>query len=62
MPRKSTNALLWAARWKGAGLSAQDVRERPQDYAVIWRTGDGPTFSGKLEFGDEDLVLHGRRA
>jgi len=40
-------------------LSAQDVRERPQDYAVIWRTGDGPTFSGKLEFGDEDLVLHG---
>jgi hypothetical protein len=40
-------------------LSAQDVRERPQDYAVVWRTGDGPTSSGKLELGDDDLVLHG---
>jgi hypothetical protein len=40
-------------------LSAQGVREHPHDYAVVWRTGDGPTSSGRLEFGDDDLVLHG---
>jgi hypothetical protein len=39
-------------------LSAQDVRERPHDYAVVWRTGDGPTSSGRLELGGDDLVLH----
>ena len=59
MPREFTNALLGLHKWKGAGLSAQDVRERPHDYAVVWRTGDGPTSSGKLELGDDDLVLHG---
>jgi hypothetical protein len=26
---------------------------------VVWRTGTGPTSSGKLELGDDDLVLHG---
>jgi hypothetical protein len=40
-------------------LSAQGVRERPHHYAVVWRTGDGPTTSGRLELGDEDLVLQG---
>ena len=45
--------------WRGAGLSVQGVRERPQDYAVVSRTGDGPTSSGRLELGDDDLVLHG---
>jgi hypothetical protein len=40
-------------------LSAQDVRSRPHDYAVVWRTGDGPTSSGRLELGDDELVLHG---
>jgi len=40
-------------------LSAQGVHERPPDYAVVWRTGDGPTSSGRLEFGTDDLVLHG---
>jgi hypothetical protein len=40
-------------------LSAQCVRERPQDYAVVWRTGEGPTSSGRLELGEDELVLHG---
>jgi hypothetical protein len=34
-------------------------QERPRDYAVVWRTGNGPTSSGRLELGDDDLVLHG---
>src|SRR6266581_9292341 len=59
MPRESTNALLGLHEWKGAGLSAQDVRERPHDYAVVWRTGDGPTSSGRLELGKDELVLYG---
>ena len=59
MPRESTDALLGLHEWKGAGLSAQDVRERPHDYAVVWRTGDGPISSGKLEVEDDHLVLEG---
>jgi hypothetical protein len=45
--------------WKGVVLS---VNERPHEYAVVWRTGDGPTSSGKLELGADDLVLHGSSA
>jgi hypothetical protein len=51
--------LLRLHDWKGAALSAQDGRERPRDYAVVWRTGDGPTSSGRLELGDDELVLQG---
>ena len=40
-------------------MSARGVHERPHEYAVVWRTGAGPTSSGKLELGDDDLVLHG---
>ena len=40
-------------------MSADSVHERPHEYAVVWRTGDGPTSSGRLELGDDDLVLHG---
>ncbi len=40
-------------------MSTESVHERPQEYAVVWRTGDGPTSSGKLELGADDLVLHG---
>jgi hypothetical protein len=40
-------------------LSTQGVRSRRHEYAVVWRTGDGPTSSGGLELGDDDLVLHG---
>jgi hypothetical protein len=40
-------------------VSGQEVREHPREYAVVWRTGDGPTSSGRLELGDEELVLHG---
>jgi hypothetical protein len=40
-------------------VSAQGVRIRSHEYAVVWRTGDGPTSSGRLELGDDDLVLHG---
>src|SRR4029450_13394488 len=42
-----------------SSVSAQGLRSRPHEYAVVWRTGDGPTSSGKLELGDDDLVLHG---
>jgi hypothetical protein len=27
---------------------------------VVWRTGDGPPSSGRLELGEDELVLHGR--
>jgi hypothetical protein len=40
-------------------VSTQGVRECPHDYAVVWRTGDGPTSSGRLELGADELVLHG---
>ena len=39
-------------------MSAEGFHERPHEYAVVWRTGDGPTSSGRLAFGDDDLVLH----
>ena len=42
-------------------MSADSVHERPHEYAVVWRTGEGPTCSGKLELGADDLVLHGSR-
>jgi hypothetical protein len=41
-------------------LSAQRARTSPHDYAVVWRTGDGPSSSGRLELGEDELVLHGR--
>jgi hypothetical protein len=40
-------------------VSSRGVRSRAHEYAVVWRTGAGPTSSGKLELGDDDLVLHG---
>ena len=40
-------------------MSAQAGRSRPREYAVVWRTGNSPTSSGRLELGDDDLVLHG---
>jgi len=40
-------------------LSTQGVRSCPHEYAVVWRTGEGPISSGRLELGDDDLVLHG---
>jgi hypothetical protein len=40
-------------------MSAPRVRQRPHDYAVVWRTGDGPNSSGRLEVGDDELVLKG---
>lgn len=44
---------------RGEVVSAQDVRSRPHEYAVVWRTDAGPTSSGRLELGNDDLVLHG---
>jgi hypothetical protein len=41
-------------------LSDQRARTSPHDYAVVWRTGDGPPSSGRLELGEDELVLHGR--
>jgi len=43
-------------------LSAQRFRNHPHDYAVVWRTGDGPTSCGRLELGEEELVLQGAGA
>jgi hypothetical protein len=40
-------------------LSAEAVRKNLHDYAVVWRTGDGPTWSGRLELGEDELVLYG---
>ena len=40
-------------------MSADSVHERPHEYAVVWRNGEGPTSSGRLELGADDLVLHG---
>jgi hypothetical protein len=40
-------------------VSTQAVHKSPHDYAVVWRTGDGPTSSGRLELGQEEVVLHG---
>ena len=40
-------------------LPAQRVHECSNEYAVVWRTGDGPASSGKLELGADNLVLHG---
>jgi hypothetical protein len=52
--RRSTSACLGVScGWGGRGGSSS------HEYAVIWRTGDGPTSSGKLELGADDLVLHG---
>jgi hypothetical protein len=51
--------LLRLHDWKGAVLSAERVHERPHEYPVVWRTGEGPISSGKLELGADDLVLHG---
>jgi len=49
--------LLRVHDWKGAASSARGVHESPHEYAVVWRTGDGPTSSGRLELGGDDLVL-----
>ena len=40
-------------------MSTQAVNKSPHDYAVVWRTGDGPISSGKLELGQDEVVLHG---
>jgi hypothetical protein len=48
-----------ATRSERKGVSTRGVRECPRDYAVVWRTGDGPTSSGRLELGADELVLHG---
>jgi hypothetical protein len=40
-------------------LSAEGVHKSLHDYAVVWRTGDGPTSSGRLELAEDELVLHG---
>src|SRR6266498_902642 len=51
--------LLQVTIGKEQAVSAQGVHKRSHEYAVVWRTGDGPTSSGRLELGDDDLVLHG---
>jgi hypothetical protein len=58
MTREAASTIASPKR-KGAVLSAQGARSRPHEYAVVWRTGDGPTSSGRLELGNDDLVLHG---
>jgi hypothetical protein len=36
-----------------------DEGHEPHAYAVVWRVGDGPACSGKLEVGHDELVLKG---
>jgi hypothetical protein len=43
-------------------LSANGVHERANEYAVVWRTDNGATSSGRLELGENDLVLNGATA
>lgn len=43
-------------------MSANGLRERPHEYPVVWRTGNGPTSSGRLQVADEELVLNGAAA
>lgn len=43
-------------------MSAKGVHERPNEYAVVWRTDNSPTSSGRLELGENDLVLSGAAA
>jgi hypothetical protein len=40
-------------------LPAAETYERPRQFAVAWRTGDGAACSGKLEVGRDELVLKG---
>jgi hypothetical protein len=58
-PGEPGGAIASATRSERKGLSAHGLHERSHDYAVVWRTGDGPTSSGRLELGDDELVLHG---
>src|SRR6266540_1410791 len=58
-PREATGAICSAPGLERSSVSGQGVGEHPRDYAIVWRTGDGPTSSGRLELGDEELVLHG---
>jgi hypothetical protein len=39
-------------------VSAQRTGERPPEYAVVWRTGDGAASTGRLELGEHELVLY----
>lgn len=43
-------------------MSERGIRTDPRDYAVVWRTGDGPTSRGRLEISEEGLVLQGSSA
>lgn len=36
--------------------------ENPPDYAVVWRAGEDPIASGRLQLGEDELVLHGGSA
>jgi hypothetical protein len=40
-------------------LGAEESPRNQHEFAVVWRTGDGPTYSGKLELGEHALVLQG---
>lgn len=40
-------------------MSNEDVRNDQHRYAVVWRAGDGPLASGRLELDNDGLVLHG---
>jgi hypothetical protein len=40
-------------------LSSEGKRSGQYQYAVVWRAGDGPLSSGRLEVGDDEVVLDG---
>jgi hypothetical protein len=43
-------------------VSPSGVHEHANGYAVVWRTDEGPTCGGRLELGENDLVLEGAAA
>lgn len=40
-------------------MSGEQTRNGHPHYPVVWRAGDGPLASGRLEIGSDALVLHG---
>jgi hypothetical protein len=53
------HAFTFRTERSGAEMSNQRIRESAADYAVVWRAGDGPTASGGLRIGSDQIALQG---
>lgn len=47
---------------RAAAGSAHRAHKNPPDYAVAWRAGEDTIASGRLQLGEDELVLHGGSA